>query len=228
MTISADGFSHFNIWEHSPTVRELYTRRCLQEAEEMTCHAQGAELLAPLACAGDSLLDVGCGSGYFWHSLRTRNIPVEYWGMDAAEPLLRIGKKILPREGLAAERLLHMRIEDMRGHADHIFCCNVLSNIDNYHRPLERLLLTARKSIILRESLAQQGSYSYVQDKYLEPGTPASVHVNTYPLGEVLTFIKSYGYSAYTVIDERTGGQPEMVIDHPHYWTFIVALKQQA
>ncbi len=37
-----------------------------REVEVMTAHAQAADLLADRAGAGDTLLDVGCGSGYFF------------------------------------------------------------------------------------------------------------------------------------------------------------------
>ena len=64
--INNDGWQRFNIWEHSETVRDLYRRRCLREVEEMTAHAQAAELLASRVNSGDAVLDTGCGSGYFF------------------------------------------------------------------------------------------------------------------------------------------------------------------
>src|SRR5690606_31448414 len=138
--ISTAGWHKYCIWENSDTVADLYARRCCLEAEEMTCSAQAAELLAPHITAGDQLLDVGCGSGYFFHSLKSRLPQVEYWGLDAAENLIDIGQSILPDHGLPAERLIHGRIEDLNAEVDHVMCVNVLSNIDNFHRPLERML----------------------------------------------------------------------------------------
>lgn len=224
--IRSDGWNQYSIWEHSTNVRELYTRRCRQEAEEMTCHAQAVELLAPFISPGDTLLDVGCGSGYFFHSLRSRNISVEYWGMDASETLLRIGRDILPAFGLPQEHLIHMRLDDLTGDVDHVVCLNVLSNLDNYHRFLERILLTARKSVILRESLAPAAHYAWIRDNYLDTGCNLYVHVNTYAQDDVLDFIQKRGFSTRIITDRHAGGKPELVIDHPHHWTFVVARRQ--
>lgn len=221
--IRDDGWLAHCIWEHSATVRELYARRCRGSAAEMTAHAQAAELLAERVAPGDSVLDAGCGSGYFWHSLRARDIEAEYWGVDAAPSLIAIGQEILPAFGLAPERLRVMRLEDLDGEVDHVVCINVLSNIDNFHRPLERLLGMARKSLILRESLKTGAEYGYVKDRFLDPGVDLKVHVNHYDAEEVLRFVESYGYAAQLLTDRRTGGEPELVIDHAHYWRFLVA-----
>lgn len=224
--ISTNGWNKFCLWDHSASVRELYAKRCRLEAEEMTCAAQAAELLAPCVEPGDKLLDVGCGSGYLFHSLVSRKIPVEYWGLDASESLVEIGRSILPDYGLPVERLLHGRIEDLDAVVDHVVCMNVLSNIDNYHRPLERLLLVARKTVILRESVDETASYSYVKDKYLDEGVDLKVHVNTYPQREFTDFIRSYGFEVESIVDRRTNGEPEMVIDYPHYWKFFLAIRK--
>jgi SAM-dependent methyltransferase len=224
-SIAGGGWNRFNIWEHSTTVRKLYARRCRREAEEMTCHAQAAALLAPFVKPGDSLLDAGCGSGYFFHSLRDRGMDVEYVGVDASECLIEIGRTYLPEFGLPAANLRTLRIEDLDGAVDHSMCINVLSNIDNYHRPLERLLLLSRKTVILRESCGDVDCYDYVEDRYLDEGVSLKVHVNTYALAGITRFIRSYGYSATVIRDERAGDEPEMVIGHPHYWKFIVCTR---
>ena len=221
--IRKDGWGPYCIWEHSATVRDLYMRRCRREVEEMTSHRQAAELLAPRVKQGDTLLDAGCGSGYFYHSLASRGIPAEYWGVDAAPGLIEIGRAALPAYGLSAERLLPWRIEDLDGSVDHTVCLNVLSNIDNYHRPLERLLKMTKRSLILRESLKQGAEYDYVEDRFLDSDVKLNVHINHYDVEDVCSFIRAYGFAVQQVTDERTGGKPEDVIGYPHYWTFLVA-----
>jgi SAM-dependent methyltransferase len=224
--LCSDGWTAHNIWQHSAPVRELYTRRARDEAEEMTCAAQAAELIEPLVRPGDSLLDVGCGSGYFFHSLRRRNIPVDYYGIDATQIFIEMGRAELATFGLAADRLQVVRIEDFRGEADHVLCMNVISNIDNYHRPLERLLKAARRTFVLRESVRDGASYSYVRDDFLDPGVDLKVYVNAYDRAEITGFIESYGFMVEQVTDRRTGGRPEDVIGYPHYWTFLVARRR--
>jgi len=219
------GWQKFSTWNHSSTVRELYRKRCRREAIEMTSHHQAVELLAPLLTVGDTLLDVGCGSGYFYHSLSDKNLPVEYWGIDAEECLVSIGREEMPAFGLPAERLNHLRIEDADGEFDHVVCINVLTNIDNYHRPLDRMLRMAQKTLILRESISDTSEYLFVVDEYLDDKIPLKVHVNTYKRDDIISFIQGYGFCVREVVDEWTGGKPENVIGYPHYWTFLVAEK---
>jgi SAM-dependent methyltransferase len=223
--IRNDGWQRHCIWEHSATIHELYSRRARDESEEMDYAAQAAELLAPLAAPGDSLLDAGCGSGYFFHSLKRRAIKLDYHGIDAAPSLIAIGQRELPAHGLPADRLRVRRIEDVDGAVDHVLCMNVLSNLDNYHRPLERLLQMARKSLILRESAKDGAQYSYVRDPYLDAEVDLKVHVNAYDAGELEAFIASYGFRVERITDRRTGGRPELVIGHPHWWTFFRAVR---
>lgn len=225
--ISGNGWAKYWIWEHSRHVRDLYARRCRLEVEEMTCHAQAAEILKPYVSEGDTVLDVGCGSGYFYHSLRKRNISARYLGIDAAPSLVEIGRKCMPKYGLDKDSLQVMRIEDLDGEVDHIVCLNVLTNIDNYHRPLERLLMCASKTVILRESCSEKSEYLYVRDPFLDSDVNLKVHINTYCLAEIVGFMESYGYTATPVVDRYTNDEPQEVIGYPHRWKFLVAVKEK-
>ncbi|EKD70838.1 MAG: hypothetical protein ACD_46C00373G0001 [uncultured bacterium] len=227
MTISLQGWNKYSIWDHSATVYDLYKKRCLKAVEEMTAHKQAALLLRPLVHSKDTLLDVGCGGGYFFHVLQNYNIPVTYYGLDASETIIEIGKKCMPQYNLPSDRLLHGRIEDLDGKVDHIVCINVLSNIDNYHRPLERMLKMAKKSLILRESIAKTSSYLYVKDEFLDDGADLNVYVNTYDEKEITKFIDSYGFKSQFITDEYTDGKSQKVIGYEHHWRFVVAEKIQ-
>src|SRR5262249_40121648 len=99
----------------------------------------------------------------------------------------------------------------------------VLSNIDNYHRPLERILRCARRAVVLRESCTDKAAYAYVHDQYLDKGCDLQVYVNTYCTREVVGFMESYGFKVQQIVDRRSQGAAEMVIGYPHYWTFFVA-----
>jgi len=223
--INLSGYGAFNIWEHSSTVRELYRRRCRREEPEMDCARQTAGLLAKHARAGETLLDAGCGSGYLFHSLEKMRL--DYTGVDAAPSLIRIGQEEMPRFGCAASKLVCARIEDLQGRVDHVVCMNVLSNLDNFHRPMERLLSMTARTLILRESMWDRPSeYSYVADKYLDKGVELYVHVNTYNQSEIAGLGERMGFGVTFLLDERTQGRPEMVIGHPHHWTFMVFQKQ--
>ena len=202
-------------------MRELYRRRCRLEEPEMDTAKQAASLLANFARPGESLLDAGCGSGYFFHSIK--GMGLDYVGIDASLGLIRVGQEEMPRFGCPAEKLICTRMEELQGKVDHVVCLNVLSNIDNFHRPLERLLMMARRTVILRESIWDKPSeYLYVQDRFLDKGFQLFVHVNTYNAAELLKLGESLGFAGKKVIDDRTQGKPEVVIGYPHHWAFII------
>jgi hypothetical protein len=104
----------------------------------------------------------------------------------------------------------------------------VLSNLDNYHRPLERLLRAARKTLILRESATTGTHYAWVRDEYLDPDVELGVYVNTYDIDELTRFIERYGFAVEHIVDSRAGNAAESVIGHPHWWRFFRAVRKRS
>jgi ubiquinone/menaquinone biosynthesis C-methylase UbiE len=212
----------FNTWDKSQALAGLYRRRAIGSEPEMTCAIQASEIVGMEAEPGDTILDVGCGSGWFARSLQRTGKNLRYFGIDKTELFVRIGQSESRALGIAPENIVHGEIEHAVGSFNHVVCMNVLSNIDNWHRPLDRMAEIASKTVILRESLGESSHYSLVVDKYLDSDRELKVHVNTYSISEMTEFMRTRGFTTEIVSDIRTGGKPEYVIDYLHYWTFAI------
>jgi SAM-dependent methyltransferase len=224
VSLSTPPDPRWNPWCNDQRTLALYRRRCRLEAEEMACAAQAAELIGERAAPGETLLDAGCGGGYYLHSLRSRQVPVEYTGLDYTPEMIALAREEMsPRTGLAPERFVLASIEDLDRPFDNVLCFNVLTNSPHYALPLERLLLTARKRIFLRESLHESLLVRYTRDPYLDEGKRhIRVYHNTYPIAEVIGFIEEHGFQVTRVVDRRTNDGVESVVGLPHHWRILV------
>lgn len=210
----------WNPWANDRNTYELYRRRCRGEADEMTCAAQAAEILAPLVRPGETLLDAGCGGGYYWHSFRKRGIEVDYRGLDYTPEMIELART----EMGAPERYEVGAIEELDQPYDTILCFNVLTNSPHYALPLERMLQMARKRVLLRESMAGELVVRYTPDQYLDEGARhIRVYHNTYPIDEVTSFMREHGFSVSRIPDRRSNDGVEMVVDIPHHWRILLA-----
>ncbi|MBN1671860.1 MAG: class I SAM-dependent methyltransferase [Kiritimatiellae bacterium] len=215
----------WNPWANDRRTFELYRRRCRREAEEMTCAAQAAEILAARARSGETLLDAGCAGGYYYWSFRQRHVPIEYHGLDYTPELIDLARtEMCPATGLAPERFVLGAIENLDSEFDNILCFNVLTNSPHYALPLERLLCCARRRVLIRESLGEDLIVRYTADPYLDEGKRhIRVYHNTYPIDEVVSFMASYGFVVTRIRDERTADGTEFVVDIPHQWRILLA-----
>jgi SAM-dependent methyltransferase len=223
--------TELNIWEHSATAKNLYTRRAHGQAE-MDAAAQGTEILAPYitgAASPPRLLDVGCGSGYLWHSFKKRGLAVEYYGLDYSPTYIEMGQAILPQYGLPAERLTCGRAEDLRGQPfDLIAMLNTLTFCPNFREVFDRLAATGAKVIAVRDNFADETVIKWETDGYLDEGyNHLKAYWNAWGRAELAEFLAGYGYGCQWLADHRCKGTLELVVDKPYYWSWLVAVKNQ-
>ncbi len=191
----------------------------------MTAAAQAARILAGRIDRPEWLLDAGCGGGYYYWSLRDRGVPVEYVGLDYTPQMVELARQEMsPAAGLPPDAFRLGAIEDLDEEFDSILCFHVLTNSPHYALPLERLLLCARKRVLLRENLGKVLAVRFSPDPNLDEGKRhIRVYHNTYPVDEVIDFIRSYGFRVTRIRDERTGDGVEEVVGVPHTWRILLA-----
>lgn len=216
----------WNPWANDKKLFDLYRRRARNEAEEMTCAKQAAEILASRVKAGETLLDAGCGSGYYYWSLAKRLPAFEYHGLDYTPELIELARQEVCSRArdVKPEQFKADAIENLDAQYDNVLCFNVLTNSPHYLLPLERLLKCAKQRLLLRESFADELTVRFTPDKYLdEDKRHIRVYHNTYPLKECVEFVKEHGFKVTEITDERSQGKMEMVVDIPHYWKILLA-----
>jgi SAM-dependent methyltransferase len=213
-----------NPWANDRKLLELYRRRCRREAEEMTSAAQAAELIADRAASGETLLDAGCGGGYYYWSFQRLAPGLAYHGLDHTPVMIDLAREEMGRAGLGPERFRLGDIADLERGFDHVVCFHVLATSPHYAHLLDRLLACTRKRLVLRESLADGYTTTFQPDRYLdEDKRHIQVYHNTYPLAEVKAFMEARGFAVAEVPDRRSRGGMEMVCDVPHWWKILVA-----
>ncbi len=220
----------FNPWAHYLKEHEAYEKRARQELPEMTCHKQAAEILAPLVTPGDTLLDVGCGTGYAFWSFHDRGIPIEYHGVDVTPRFIDLGRELLcPLAGLPPERLQTGAAETLTGAHDFVLCLNTLYCIANWHQSVERLCAVTKKALFIRTLMDEQAEYRYLVTDY--PRMPEKyrylrAYYNIYPIGEVTAAIEGYGFEVKNIVDEWTGDEDEYVKGKRYPWRCLLAIRR--
>lgn len=214
----------WNPWANDRSLLDLYRRRCRQEAEEMTCAAQAAEILADRMSLGEDLLDAGCGGGYYYRSFLNRNVEVAYHGLDYTPEMIDLAREEMCRgTDLTPDRFTLGSVENLDRDFDTVLCFHVLTNSPHYALPLECLLRSARKRILIRENLGDALKVLYTPDPYLDEGKRhIRVYHNRYPIQEVIGLMEAEGFAVTRIRDERTQDGVEPVCDIPHQWRILL------
>lgn len=204
------------IWAHAPRYFQSCDERSSGRAPEMDCVRQLVDVLRPLVHPGMTLLDIGCGAGHYYLSLR--ELSVEYYGIDPFEAGIRIGQHNLAAVGLHPNRLQVRGVESLRmvEQYDVVVAFNVLAYLPDFRLPLERMARVCRQILVVRSSFAEATRIRWVPDILLEDGLQdMRMYQNIYSRAEVSDFLAQRGFSVDFLPDKRQneqwGGRAEIV-----------------
>lgn len=139
-------------YEGNETFSEGYYKRAIGEMPEMECSKAIASILSKYVRDNESILDVGCGTGHYYRSLKKRlKVQFTYTGVDPYKILLDKA-----REAWKDEKTVSFELADIHDlpyedeSFDYVICCNVITHIPNIRRPIGELIRVANKKIIIR------------------------------------------------------------------------------
>jgi ubiquinone/menaquinone biosynthesis C-methylase UbiE len=192
----------------------------------MDCARQCAEILAPyLHEPGLRLLDVGCGGGHFYHSLRRRGHDVDYHGLDYSPSIVKIAKKALKKFGVETDAVQLLDVRDLCGcEYDVVVMMNTMSFNADFRDVLDRLCQTKPKVMVIRDNFGPKTVINWEMDGYLDPGhNHLKGYWNQWSKKQVSEFLTSLGYNSSFLVDRRTKGRQELVVGKPYRWSWLVA-----
>jgi ubiquinone/menaquinone biosynthesis C-methylase UbiE len=137
---------------------DLFYDRATGGLPEMESSKAAAKRLAAVIASGDRLLDVGCGAGHYYRSIRRAiTVPVAYTGLDATTYYIDRA-----REAFAEDRTASFFVGDIFDlpfpdrSFDVALCSNVLLHLPSIVTPLTQLCRVARRHLLVRTLIGER------------------------------------------------------------------------
>ena len=148
-------------WDNEKDYGQVLYKRAIGELPEMESSKAAAKILKDDIRDGDSVLDVGCGSGHYLRSYKREiRTPFSYTGFDATQNYIDLANK-----AFSGQKEASFEVGDIYdiGHEDRSFDIvvsnNVLLHLPSIKKPVEELCRVAKRSVIIRMLV---GSRSFI------------------------------------------------------------------
>lgn len=205
-----DASKDWEIWKKRTRV-ERSIKRLKKQLPEMECSKQLAKIVKKLYNPGDKILDFGCASGHYYNSLKRIDNKLNYTGFDPTKPYIAFAKKFFKKNKnikFDVQSLFTMNTK-YQNKFDISFCSNVFHHIPSIDVPLQNLLKSAKKYVVIRTLVSDFTHLSkfYYDDKKDKKGILNNyVFQNTYSYNLLKEKIRKIGKYKIKFIDDDFNG----------------------
>jgi SAM-dependent methyltransferase len=191
---------------------DLFYKRAVGDAPEMESSKAAANRMGRVVCAGDRVLDVGCGAGHYLRSMKQRvDVPFTYTGADATPYYVKVANQAHAGDdnvNFVQSDIFALDFEDSA--FDVVMCNNVLLHLPSIRTPLAELCRVAKRHVMVRTLIA---SKSYIVQDVAPGEDGCDFDANDEPVGFHYLNIYSEAYVRHLLAQNPRVESVEIVRD---------------
>jgi ubiquinone/menaquinone biosynthesis C-methylase UbiE len=198
--------SEKRIWERLWQERaygELMRKRALGKEPEMEQAKQLVKLVREVYKPGMKILDIGCGVGHFYPSLKKIDSNISYHGVDVSKHYLKLARSVFAKEKnfrVSKGDIFDLRFKD--DSYDIGICYMVLPYIPNWKKAVGELVRVTKKHLFIRLLLSDFTYIIKIYKKGHRKNAPYEFY-NIYSEKEFVNFLKASGARSVDILEDE-------------------------
>ena len=188
--------NYWKIWNKKKKVEARTFDRTKEKLPEMESSKQLLKILKPIYKKNFKIMDVGCASGHYYHSIKKLNSKVEYLGIDATREYINFAKKYFKKnKSVNFKNLSIYNLKKTNLKSDIVYCCNLILHLPEIKEALKNLIRASKKYVIIRTLISSSSTISkrIISHKFNNNNEPINfVYQNTWSRNYIKSLTKKY------------------------------------